>query len=208
MIKNKFKVISVILLLIITAVTCIHPIFPQEQILQHLGTLLLLLLLFFDIKRDYLSNFSFLCLSLFALLHIIAARYIYSYVPYNEWFKSLFQIDLNTIFQAKRNHFDRFVHFSFGLLVFPFLFEIFDRKNAINLMLKIFVVWSFIQTFSMIYEIFEWSLTLLMTSESADYYNGQQGDIWDAQKDMVFAMFGSTIMDIIYFIKGRKANSR
>ena len=75
-------------------------------------------------------------------------------------------------------------------------------------MLKIFVVWSFIQTFSMIYEIFEWSLTLLMTSESADYYNGQQGDIWDAQKDMVFAMFGSTIMAIIYFIKGRKANSR
>ena len=40
-----------------------------------------------------------------------------------------------------------------------------------------------------------------MTSEEADYYNGQQGDIWDAQKDMALAMLGSTIMLVYYLVK-------
>ena len=40
-----------------------------------------------------------------------------------------------------------------------------------------------------------------MTSEEADYYNGQQGDMWDAQKDMALAMLGSTIMLVYYLGK-------
>ena len=31
--------------------------------------------------------------------------------------------------------------------------------------------------------------------------NGQQGDIWDAQKDMALAMLGSTIMLVYYLVK-------
>ena len=58
-----------------------------------------------------------------------------------------------------------------------------------------------IQTGSMIYELFEWTLTIVMTSEEADYYNGQQGDMWDAQKDMALAMLGSTIMLVYYLGK-------
>ena len=50
-----------------------------------------------------------------------------------------------------------------------------------------------IQTGSMIYELFEWTLTIVMTSEEADFYNGQQGDMWDAQ--------GSTIMLVYYLGK-------
>lgn len=48
--------------------------------------------------------------------------------------------------------------------------------------------------------IVEWSLTIVMASESADYYNGQQGDMWDAQKDMALALLGSTITAGIYAI--------
>ena len=43
-----------------------------------------------------------------------------------------------------------------------------------------------------------------MTSEEADYYNGQQGDMWDAQKDMALAMLGSTITAILYLFKPNK----
>ena len=61
------------------------------------------------------------------------------------------------------------------------------------------MAWLIIQTGSMIYELFEWLLTI------ADNYNGQQGDIWDAQKDMVLAMLGSTVMAAFYLCKNKLA---
>jgi putative membrane protein len=68
-------------------------------------------------------------------------------------------------------------------------------------MTAVLMTWLMIQTGSMIYELFEWTLTIVMTSEEADYYNGQQGDMWDAQKDMALAMLGSTIMLVYYLGK-------
>ena len=63
------------------------------------------------------------------------------------------------------------------------------------------MAWLIIQTGSMVYELFEWLLTIVLSPEHADNYNGQQGDIWDAQKDMVLAMMGSTLMAVYYFVK-------
>ena len=47
---------------------------------------------------------------------------------------------------------------------------------------------------SCLYEIFEWLLTIVAAGETADRYNGQQGDIWDAQKDMAFAALGAILV--------------
>ena len=47
------------------------------------------------------------------------------------------------------------------------------------------ISWTILQTFSMVYELFEWGLTLVMTANVAENYNGQQGEIKDAHKDMV-----------------------
>ena len=58
----------------------------------------------------------------------------------------------------------------------------------------------------MIYELFEWSLTFLMANGAEDY-NGQQGDSWDAHKDMALAMLGSLIsacLCLIYFKKTKR----
>lgn len=45
-----------------------------------------------------------------------------------------------------------------------------------------------------LYEIFEWLLTIGMNAEAADQYNGQQGDMFDAPKDMAMALLGSLAM--------------
>ena len=47
-----------------------------------------------------------------------------------------------------------------------------------------------------------------MSSEEADYYNGQQGDIWDAQKDMALAMIGSTIMAFLFTLNNKTKKSQ
>ena len=199
---NKTKLWLVLMLVAVTVVTCINPIYPQEQILQHAGTLLLMLPLAADVVRNRMPSSAFIGIVCFTLLHIVGARYIYSYVPYREWFAAVGVTDA-AFLQGTRNHYDRLVHFSFGLLMFPCLVWLCRRWVGQRQIIPIIVAWLIVQTGSMIYELFEWTLTIVMTSEEADYYNGQQGDMWDAQKDMALAMAGSSVAAVCYLVKSK-----
>lgn len=46
---------------------------------------------------------------------------------------------------------------------------------------------------SLVYEWIEWALAMTMSPEQAEAYNGQQGDMWDAHKDMFLAFLGGII---------------
>lgn len=197
---NKTKLILIITFLAFTAITFIHPVYPREQFLQHAGTVLLLIPLIADLVKDRMPMSAFVGILLFAVLHVIGARYIYSYVPYKEWSVSLGIVDAD-FFQDTRNHYDRFVHFCFGVLLFPYLQYACKQWFNLKTLPAVFMSWLIIQTGSMVYELFEWLLTIVLSPEQADNYNGQQGDIWDAQKDMVLAMMGSTLMAVYYFVK-------
>lgn len=198
---DKTKLALTLFLVIIAIITCINPIYPDEQLLQHIGTVLLLIPLITDIFKKKMPMLAFAGIVCFTLLHIIGARYIYSYVPYKEVAVSLGIVGTD-FFQDSRNHYDRLVHFSFGLLLFPYLVYIcrnyFKQQSSIS----IIMAWLMVQTGSMIYEMFEWLLTIMMTANDAENYNGQQGDIWDPQKDMGLALLGSTIMLFFYYVFG------
>ena len=202
---NKIKLTLFLLLVIFVAITCINPIYPHEQYLQHAGTILLLIPLLYDAFKNRLPMSAFVGIILFTTLHVIGARYIYSYVPYKDWAITLGIVDTD-YFQDTRNHYDRFVHFSFGVLLFPYLVYVCKKWLRQQRTVAILMAWLMIQTGSMIYELFEWLLTVVMTSEEADYYNGQQGDIWDAQKDMALAMIGSIIMAFFYLLCNKRRN--
>ena len=197
---NKTKLILILIIVATTIVTCINPIYPHEQFLQHAGTLLLLIPLLIDARKNCMPMSAFVGIVLLTLLHVIGARYIYSYVPYKEWCTAIGIVDAD-FFQDPRNHFDRLVHLSFGITLFPFFLYLCRNLFHQKPLTAVLMAWLMIQTGSMIYELFEWTLTIVMTSEEADYYNGQQGDIWDAQKDMALAMLGSTIMLVYYLVK-------
>jgi putative membrane protein len=197
---NKSKLILVLAFVTFTAFTFINPVYPHEQFLQHAGTVLLLIPLIADVMKDRMPMSAFVGILLFAILHVIGARYIYSNVPYKEWSVSLGIVDAD-FFQDTRNHYDRFVHLCFGVLLFPYLQYACKQCFNLKTLPAVFMAWLFIQTGSMVYELFEWLLTIVMSPEQADNYNGQQGDVWDAQKDMVLAMMGSTLMAVYYFVK-------
>lgn len=192
--NKKFTLIAIIITLVFTIITLINPVYPENQLLQHLGTLVLLSLLFWNLKSDRLSKTSIVLYSMFIVLHCIGARYIYSNVPYNDW------LGLNDYFGWERNHFDRFVHFFFGISFTPVLYDMFKPK--IQSVFALLMAFFALQTFSLFYEIFEWLLTVLISSEAATEYNGQQGDWWDAQKDMALALVGSLFS--LFYIKFAK----
>jgi putative membrane protein len=200
----SIKLFLVSLLFFLSVLFSLSSEFPKQQLLQHLGTLLVSSILLFDLVVKRLSLPSFIGVFLFILLHIIGARWIYSFVPYESFFNA-FEIDIHQLLKlnGQRNHYDRFVHFSFGVLMLPYVYEVFKHRIK-NSLLCLLLAWLSIQTFSMIYEVFEWLLTVVISGEAATDYNGQQGDIWDAQKDMALAMLGSSLVAIVYLYRQLK----
>ncbi|MFZ5554403.1 MAG: DUF2238 domain-containing protein [Bacteroidota bacterium] len=191
---------SILVFLIISLAFAIKdPLFPHLTFLMHFVTVIGFLLMVADIWKNYVSLVAYTAFSLFLLLHIIGACWVYSFVPYNDWLVNTIGFDLDGYFGFQRNQFDRLVHFSFGLLYFPVFYELCERKLQRKIFSLLFA-FLLVQFFSVLYELFEWYLTLVLGEKDVEGYNGQQGDMWDAQKDMGLAMLGAAVTWIIYVI--------
>jgi putative membrane protein len=138
-----------------------------------------------------LSDMSVGWLATFLLLHLFAARWTYSNVPYDHWLSAITGHSVDAAFGFNRNMFDRLVHFAFGLCVAAPVLEIGTRYLEFGAKIGALVVLFFVLGSGAAYEIFEWLLAALMDPKSAEAYNGQQGDMFDSQKDMLIAALGS-----------------
>lgn len=180
------------------AVASIHPLEMNDYLLHQVGTALCLSLLLFLQWRRCVSISGFVLIIIFILLHILGAHYLYSYVPYNQWITQIFHFDLNQYFGWSRNMYDRFIHFTYGLLLFKISCDIFTTwlPNIKPSKIALLAI-QFIMATSMIYELIEWWIAIGLSPETAENYNGQQGDMWDAQKDMLLATLGAICAAII-----------
>lgn len=206
--RFKFAAISFFFFLLI--ISCLKPIYPAEMFLQHSVTLIMSIVLLTVARRNSLSDLSFSLVILFLIFHVVGARWIYSYVPYDDWFRSVTGTTISGIFHTSRNHYDRFVHLMFGLLMFFPIKEVYERWFGSPTRFSPILALLTITCCSLVYEVFEWGLTLVLSPESAEDYNGQQGDMWDAQKDMALAFAGAVISFIINLTRnkiGLKKNS-
>jgi len=181
--------------------------YPELAPLQHAPTVGLILAAPWLLRRWPLSDRSVALILGFLLLHTLGGRYIYSYVPYDAWMRAITGHDISTALGWRRNGFDRLVHFAFGLLLtLPFA-EMAWRHGGASRRLAGLLAFALIGLVSALYEIFEWALTIVAAGDTADYYNGQQGDIWDAQKDMAAAIMGSLGV-IAYMTMARRLRGR
>lgn len=143
---------------------------------------------------------------LFWLLHTLGGRYTYSNVPYDQWAVALTGTSLSDVFGWTRNHYDRLVHFAFGVTAMPLAVEVMRRHGGLSAGAASWIAVTTVLAIGGLYEIFEWLLTLAAEGPTADAYNGQQGDIWDAQKDMALAFLGALCMLPFELRRARKNN--
>lgn len=144
------------------------------------------------LRRWPMSDASVASASLFLLLHLLAAHWTYSDVPYDDWGRAL-GLEIDAAFGFQRNMFDRLVHFVFGLCLARPLVELAIRRCGLSRRLAMAAMVVAVLALSAVYEIFEWGLAVTLSPEAADEYNGQQGDAFDAQKDMALALVGSLV---------------
>src|SRR5262245_42129111 len=101
---------------LLLAVSFVQPLFPHDQPLHHVPTVLVLGTLWYLSRRAAISDASVVCVCAFLWLHILGARYVYSCVPYDDWVRAVTGATLSDRFGWARNHYDRLVHFAFGCL--------------------------------------------------------------------------------------------
>lgn len=179
------------ILVLASILASINPLDVDSYLLHQTGTILGVALLLFLQLQGNVSMSGFVLTIVFIVLHVLGAHYLYSYVPYNEWSKTWFNLDINGYFGWSRNMYDRLIHFCYGLLLFKICCDVFSRwLPRVKPFTIALLALQFIMTTSMIYELIEWRLAIGLSPEAAENYNGQQGDIWDAQKDMALATLG------------------
>jgi putative membrane protein len=92
-----------------------------------------------------------------------------------------------------RNHYDRFVHLAYGLLMGLPAIELLDRRAPPQGFWRWLLPVLFLASHSVIYELIEWAAALVFGGELGEAYLGTQGDPWDAQQDMALALGGAAL---------------
>jgi len=138
------------------------------------------------------SNTAYLFASVLIFMHTIGGHYTFALVPF-DWFSDLFGFE--------RNHYDRIAHFSVGFYAFAIAEWLFVKRLVANRFLLFTYPVFVIATIAMSYELIEWVYASgATTAEAASNYLGSQGDIWDAQKDMLADTLGAIVATGIFFI--------
>lgn len=178
------------------AVWAIHPRNLQDFVLEHVLTVALLAFLGLTCRSLRLTNLSYCLIFLFMCLHVIGAHYTYSEVPYERWAAAVARWCGSADFQLRRalgwerNHYDRMLHFAFGLLNAYPVREIFVRVARVRGFWSYYLPLDVMISFSAGYELLEWGIAITFGEDVGQTYLGTQGDVWDAQKDMALATLG------------------
>ena len=200
----KTQLVVVAVTAIAAASTFFISRYPNELLLQHIPTAIGLLILAFVVLRYGLSPLSFGCIIVFWWLHLIGATWIYTFVPYDELSVWLTGNSLTEMMGWQRNHYDRLVHFASGLLIVPPASEWLQRGCEMRPLDAAIVSVAVVMTIGSIYEILEWQIAVQLSPDQAEAYNGQQGDVWDPQKDLALALVGSLIAAVGLGIRRRE----
>jgi putative membrane protein len=174
--------------LVVWIFSAVKPGIPEDWFLENLLVFVLIALLAVSYRWLAFSDCSYLLILIFLCLHECGAHYQYDAAIPGEWMK--------LIVTTQRNHYDRLVHFCFGLLLSYPQQEILMRKACLRgtwlAVLPIFTTLAL----SAVYEMIEAFVATFVDPVDAAAFLGSQGDPWDSQEDMFMALAGATVFAI------------
>lgn len=145
-------------------------------------------------RMHHFSNTSYFLMSVFIILHTIGGYYTFERVPFN-WVSDLFGFE--------RNHYDRVAHFSVGFYAYA-IAEVLMARRLVRTrwIVSLFPVFA-IATVAGMYEIVEWQYAMSADPKAGIAVLGSQGDIWDAQKDILADILGAILVMVLFFYQNR-----
>ena len=187
--ENRLLQVLCAAVAVVIVVTGYHPEKVFDWWLENIAALTFLAALVATYRRLPLSNLSYVLIFVYLSMHEWGAEYKYSDVPLGEWMKPW----LGTT----RNHYDRIMHFSYGLLLSYPMQEWFMRVVGVKSNWRYLLPVESTLAFSACYEMAEAFMASVLTPERGEEFVGMQGDMWDSQKDMFMAGLGAVSAMIV-----------
>ncbi|MCK5076205.1 MAG: DUF2238 domain-containing protein [Calditrichia bacterium] len=188
--KIKTEHILLIIYFIVFAICAISPYSRDVWWAENIPVILVVLGLVISYKYFQFSATSYIFMCVFIILHTIGGHFTFERVPFDY---------VTDLFGFERNHYDRIAHFSVGFYAYP-IAELLFAKKLVNskLILFLFPVFSIV-TVAAGYELVEWIYAVSADESAGIAVLGSQGDIWDAQKDMLADGMGA-VLSTLYFL--------
>ncbi len=138
-------------------------------------------------RRFPMSHLVYFFVFLHMLILIYGGYYTYAETPLGDWAKEAFGFS--------RNHYDRVGHLALGIFPAFIIREgllrrtLLERGNWLY-----FITISIVLAVAAFWELLEWWVTLIVASDVGVAFLGSQGDVWDAQWDMLLALIGAMVL--------------
>ena len=147
------------------------------------------------ISRSFsFSSTAYALMFVWLLMHTIGAKYTFAEVPF-DWF--------NDLIGSNRNQYDRVAHYSIGFYAYPVAEYLFKNKHCSKIVATLFGLFS-IMSLAAGYEIIEWWYAELAGGDEGIAFLGSQGDIWDAQKDMLCDTLGAMTSLLLFWTQNKR----
>lgn len=161
----------------------IRPFDRITWLLEVFPVLIALPLMWGTYRRFPLTTLLYVCIFWHAIVLMTGGAYSYARVP--------FGFELADLLGLSRNPYDKIGHFCQGFVPALVAREILIRGRYIRgKRMLVFVVLCMVLAISASYELIEWAAAVAL-GQGADEFLGTQGDVWDTQSDMFFALIGA-----------------
>lgn len=185
-IKTRILYIAGMALIALLVISGWKPYDRLTWLMEVLPVMMVLPILWVSYRRFPLTGLLYTGIFLHACVLMLGGAYTYARVPMG--------FELQEMFDLNRNPYDKIGHFMQGFVPALAARELFIRHRVVNgTYWTAFLVICVVMAISAVYELIEWAAALVM-GQGADEFLGTQGDMWDTQSDMFFALIGASCM--------------
>ena len=193
--KLRLPILLFAIYLVEFALLAIQPVSRGTWISENVTVLCIVVpLVWMYLKGIRFSNAAYLFMSVLIVLHTIGGHYTFAQVPFG-W--------ITDLLGAERNHFDRLAHFTVGFYAYALMEFSESRRLSTRRAFSFVFAVSMIFAVASLFEIVEWLYAVSADPVAGAEFLGSQGDIWDAQKDMLADGLGAILAALAYHVAHR-----
>ncbi|MGE5453424.1 MAG: DUF2238 domain-containing protein [Acidobacteriota bacterium] len=182
--RDKTMACVAIILTALLVISGLHPYDRGTWLLEVFPVIIALPLMIHFYRSYPLTPLLYACIFVHCVVLMVGGAYTYARVPLG--------FDIQHWLHLSRNPYDKIGHFLQGFEPAILAREILIRGDHVKgRKMLIYVVLSIVLGFSATYELIEWGVAVWL-GQGADEFLATQGDPWDTQSDMLFALIGAT----------------
>ena len=138
------------------------------------------------------------------MYHTVGGHFTFEKVPFDWGNNLLDKLNLDFLFNEGRNNFDRLGHYMIGVFAYPIAEFVYKTKKVSSKTTAILFGIFALGFWGSLYEIIEMIYAIKEGGSVGAAFLGSQGDIWDAQKDMLLDILGAVTVSVLFWWKWRK----